>query len=286
MIRYPRLFPEGLRHADRAPQSAFEVTLWRALAVFRLVTLGYAILLAGHNAARYDHPVMAAVVIVIMVVWSTLTISAYARRRGRDWPLLAADLTVTAACLLASRWVVGPAGLADSMPTVPVTWMACPVMAVAIARGRWWGASAAVAIGACDLAVRGLITQATVTGTVIMIMAAIAVGHVTLLAAAAQRTLRLAAQLEAANRERERLARDIHDSVLQVLTLVQRRAAELGGEAAELGRLAGEQEAALRALVNPLPDPALDPSPSDVDDLMAGLRPQAVAGVSLSGPAG
>jgi hypothetical protein len=37
--------------------------------------------------------------------------------------------------------------------------------------------------------------------------------------------------------------------VLQVLALVQRKGAELGGEAAELGRLAGEQEAALRSLI-------------------------------------
>jgi signal transduction histidine kinase len=37
--------------------------------------------------------------------------------------------------------------------------------------------------------------------------------------------------------------------VLQVLALVQRRGPELGGEAAELGRLAGEQERALRELI-------------------------------------
>ena len=62
-----------------------------------------------------------------------------------------------------------------------------------------------------------------------------------------------AAAVEAASRERERLARGIHDSVLQVLALVQRRGAEAGGEAAELGRLAGEQEAALRSLVGGAP---------------------------------
>ncbi len=50
-------------------------------------------------------------------------------------------------------------------------------------------------------------------------------------------------------RERARLARAVHDGVLQVLALVQRRGAELGGDAAELGRLAGEQEAALRSLI-------------------------------------
>jgi signal transduction histidine kinase len=53
----------------------------------------------------------------------------------------------------------------------------------------------------------------------------------------------------AAAAERARLARVVHDGVLQVLAIVQRRGLELGGEAADLGRLAGEQEAALRALV-------------------------------------
>jgi signal transduction histidine kinase len=58
-----------------------------------------------------------------------------------------------------------------------------------------------------------------------------------------------AARREAAVAERERLARSIHDSVLQVLTLVSSRGRAIGGEAAELGRLAAEQEVALRALV-------------------------------------
>ncbi|HEU5416538.1 MAG TPA: ATP-binding protein, partial [Streptosporangiaceae bacterium] len=48
---------------------------------------------------------------------------------------------------------------------------------------------------------------------------------------------------------RDRLARSIHDSVLQVLALVSSRGRTLGGEAAELGELAAEQETALRRLV-------------------------------------
>jgi signal transduction histidine kinase len=38
--------------------------------------------------------------------------------------------------------------------------------------------------------------------------------------------------------------------VLQVLAMVQRRGSALGGDAAELGRMAGEQEVALRTLVS------------------------------------
>ena len=49
--------------------------------------------------------------------------------------------------------------------------------------------------------------------------------------------------------ERARLARAVHDGVLQVLALVQRRGARARRRGAELGRLAGEQESALRALI-------------------------------------
>ena len=124
------------------------MTLWRALAVFRVATLAYAVVLTARNFAELRPSV---------------------RRLGRDrrdgrldprrdhrvrlaahrgpWPLLVADLAVTAACVLASRWVVGPELLADGMPTLTITWMACPVMAVAIARGRAWGAAAALGDG-------------------------------------------------------------------------------------------------------------------------------------------
>ena len=54
---------------------------------------------------------------------------------------------------------------------------------------------------------------------------------------------------EAAAAERDRLARPIHDGVLQVLALVQRHGADLGGRGGELAALAGEQEVALRSLL-------------------------------------
>ncbi|MCZ9337228.1 sensor histidine kinase, partial [Streptomyces sp. TRM76130] len=100
-----------------------------------------------------------------------------------------------------------------------------------------------------------------------------------------------------------RLARDIHDSVLQVLAMVQRRGAVLGGEAAALGRLAGEQEFALRALVSggPVPVPRVpydaaedaavravdesgDQDPDAPADLRTLLAPYASARVSLAEP--
>jgi len=65
----------------------------------------------------------------------------------------------------------------------------------------------------------------------------------------AEQAVARVARTEAAIAERDRLARSIHDSVLQVLALVSSRGRALGGEAAELGELAAEQETALRRLV-------------------------------------
>ena len=109
-----------------------------------------------------------------------------------------------------------------------------------------------------------------------------AFGYLARLAADVQDRLRRAAAQEAATRERERLARAIHDDVLQVITLVKRRAAERGGEAAELGRLAAGQEVALRALITRSDEEART---DGVADLSAALAAFASPTVALSTPA-
>jgi signal transduction histidine kinase len=266
------------RRGAGGPPEAFEATLWRGLAVLRLATLAYAAVMVARNFRDYQHPLAGWLVLVVMAVWSAVTAYSYARARLRV--LLLADFGLTAGCVLISGWVVGVEALARGVPTLPITWMACPVIAIAIRYGRRRSVLAALMMGGCDIATRGTFKQATVTGTVIMVLAALAVGEVARLAAAAEQSLRAAAEREAAGRERERLARGIHDSVLQVLALVQRRGAELGGEAAELGRLAGEQEAALRALVNS--DAEVSTGLTDLRDALARLTS---ATVSLSAPA-
>ena len=57
----------------------------------------------------------------------------------------------------------------------------------------------------------------------------------------ADRKLTEAIRREAAEAERNRLARPIHDGVLQVLSLMQRHGPELGGRGAELADLAGSE---------------------------------------------
>lgn len=258
--------------------------LWRAIAVYRIAALVYVAALVVRNVGAYERPVLAWPVLALTAAWTVFTTYAYAVPARRRPPLLIADLLVTMAVMTASVWVVGRTALEAGRPTLAVAWHVAPVIAWAVAGGRRWGIFAALAMGATDLTVRAHFDQAAYTGTVLMVLAATAVGYLVGIAQVSQQRLERAIQLEATIRERERLARDIHDSVLQVLALVKRRGAGLDGEAGELARLAGEQEAALRTLVTGRTAEPVDEH-AEVD-LMALLDPYASATVSVAAPAG
>ncbi|MCW2887788.1 MAG: ATP-binding region ATPase protein [Streptosporangiaceae bacterium] len=266
----------------------FDVPLWRAVAVFRVVALVYAGALIVQNSGRYGHQAGGWAVLAVMVAWTGYAVYAYrvpARRTG--W-LLAADLAVAAACLLSTTWVETADRLARGTPTLPMAWVAGAVLAWAVSGGKRRGAVAASVIGVTGISVPGLAglgfkpTPSTFNGIVLVFMAGVVVGHVAKLGIDAEARLAQAIETEAATRERERLARRIHDSVLQVLTLVQRRGGELGGEAAELGRLAGEQETALRALIRVPDQPAGAGGRADLRGLLQGYSSMTV---TVSAPA-
>ncbi|MEW9527918.1 MacS family sensor histidine kinase [Microbispora sp. NPDC049125] len=241
-----------------------EGPFWRAIAVFRFASLGYAAVLLLRTGG-YSSPVTAWAIFAVMAGWTaaaTLVLYPAVQRSGRSRAerrrlLLPADLLVTAGCLLATTYAQSEEQVLLGAMPITATWVAAPVLAWGVAWGRRAGAVAALLMSAADLWLRSRRgvepTSIPVNGAVLMLMAGVVVGHVAQLARQAGERMQRAVEMEAAGRERERLARGIHDSVLQVLALVQRRGAEIGGEAAELGRLAGEQEAALRALVQAPP---------------------------------
>ncbi|MGC4852433.1 MacS family sensor histidine kinase [Micromonospora sp. DT4] len=266
-----------------SPPGGFEVPLWRALTVFRLASLVYVCALAVRDVDRYTHPIAVGALVLLMIIWTGVTAVAYARPAWRRWPLLLVDLGVVIAIVLSSPWVVGREALGHGVPTLGVAWMAGPVLAWAVSGGRRRGTVAALLVAGADLATRERISQSSFTGVILLLLAGVVVGHVARLAVTAEERLQHAVELEAATRERERLARDIHDSVLQVLALVQRRGAHLPGEAGELARLAGEQEAALRALIADATPTAV--AGTDAVDLRGLLGRYATAAVSLSAPA-
>jgi signal transduction histidine kinase len=242
--------------------------LWRAIAVFRFASLGYAALLVVLNRADYSRLGWACVALAAMAIWTVVVSLAYRAPAWRTPPMLAADTIFAVAALLSTTALQYPSAMRAGVQPVTTIWVAAPVLAWAVARGPFAGAASAIVLIGCDLLLRSDRISVVLDGAVLELLAGVVVGYLAVLAGQVERERQRAIEIEAASRERERLARDIHDSVLQVLAMVQRRGTEAGGEAAELGRLAGQQEAALRALVGARPDGELDPREADVRTLL------------------
>ncbi|MEJ4105098.1 PspC domain-containing protein [Corynebacterium bovis] len=148
-------------------------------------------------------------------------------------------------------------------------------------------AAAFVAITGADSAARtagaptgGLVVPtvlATVTMVVGLVVALIPLWlRLWTVAAAADRA-------RAAEAERARIAAGIHDSVLQTLTLIQRRSTD-----PFISRMARVQERELRRWLfhtpGSGPDPAYSPTPASGDDPAPGTHPDPAAGSPATGP--
>jgi signal transduction histidine kinase len=224
--------------------------MWRAVAAFRILTLAYAGALIIRDHDHYAHPQLGLFALALMTGWTAFIVWAYGRPAGRGRWLLGADVTVAAALVLSTKWIDTAARIHAGAPTIPTIWSAGPVLACAVAGGPWAGMAAAVAIAATDeIEHPQLQPQNTFFGVVLLLIAGGLVGYLVRLGVRAEQATEQATRREAAVAERERIARSMHDTVLQVLALVSSRGRALGGEAAELGRLAAEQERELRVLV-------------------------------------
>ncbi|MGW1107168.1 MacS family sensor histidine kinase [Streptomyces sp. NPDC002540] len=234
---------------ERVVRMSVEQPLWRALTAYRILTMLYAILLAVFGRDRYDRPWVAIAFLVAMAAWTLGTLPKVAGAAACTKRFLGADLTLALVGILVTPLADFEAQHVDG-PTLPSIWTAGSVLAFAIKGGWRWAAVASSFVAVANIIERGEPSRDTFHNVLLVWVASIAIGYVVEVARASERTLARALEIEAATRERERLARDIHDSVLQVLAMVQRRGTALGGEAAELGRMAGEQEVALRTLVS------------------------------------
>ncbi len=244
--------------------------MWRVVAVFRIVTLAYAAFLIFRNDDHYAHPTGGYLALAAMAVWTVVTIAAYSRPAGRVPWLIVTDVVVCAAVILSTRWIDTAARISAGAPTIPSTWAVSAVLACAVAGGPWAGLAGGLVLSAADLTERqAFLPQSTFNNTVLVLIAGGIGGYVVRLGLQAEAAVDRAARTEAAVAERDRIARGIHDSVLQVLALVSSRGRDLGGEAAELGRLAAEQETALRSLVSGISaEPDADTGQVDVRALI------------------
>jgi signal transduction histidine kinase len=233
---------------ERVVRMSVEQPLWRALTAYRVLTMVYADLLFVFTRDDFERPWVAAAFLAVLTVWTLASLPKVAGAARCTRRFLAVDLTVALVGILLTPVADAHAQLQDG-PTLPSIWTAGAVLAYAIKGGWRWAGFASSLVAVANIVERGEPSRDTFHNVLLVWVASIAIGYVVEVARASERTLARALEIEAATRERERLARDIHDSVLQVLAMVQRRGTALGGEAAELGRMAGEQEVALRTLV-------------------------------------
>ena len=232
--------------------------MWRVVSLYRVITLVYAAVLIVKHHGSYAHPAAGYAVLGVMTVWTAVTALAYRRPGGPPAWLTGVDLAIAATLIVVTRAVETAARIRAGVPTLPTVWAAAPVLACAVTGGPWAGLAGGAVICAADAVEQGtLLRQSTFNGVVLVLIAGWVGGYVVRFGLRAERTVDQAARREAAVAERERIARGVHDSVLQVLALVSSRGRTLGGEAADLGRLAAEQETALRALLSRSgPEPA------------------------------
>ena len=275
----PGLTP-GLRYPVRPTEPAaiaVEDRMYRWLAVLRLVLVANTV---GLNLYRggFRHPVAGAVLVAGLVVWSGLISWVYHSfvRRTSAW--VVADLVVALAALSLTAAVKEP----GFHSTVPGFWVMAAMFAWAIHWRLYGGLVAAVLLSLDDFVTRHYLSETIYGNLFLLLIGGPIVGLMV------DSLLRSAARTAAAERaaaaavERTKLARAVHDGVLQVLSLVQRRGADLGADGADLGRLAGEQEQALRALIRE--QDAVDPTPGTVDLVGALSALERRPGVSVATP--
>lgn len=245
--------------------------LLRGILVFRWATLGWMAALAVTTPTGFARPGLAWGAVAVAAGWTVwLTVVGHEPHRV----VLGVDLAVCGGLVLASGLVVHAGEVTAGRPFFAASYPLAAVLLWGVTRGPLGGGAAAAALGLGLVAVRPLngvpvadlsaVQVQQAAGTVVnFLVAGVAVGLVArLLDASAQAaetaTGELLAERERTARlsERQSLARQIHDSVLQVLALIHKRGRELAGheqvsgrQVAELADMAGRQEAELRALV-------------------------------------
>lgn len=269
-------------HIRRSLDAAVDplTPMWRGAAVFRVLTFAFVLGVQLTFSAGYARPVLSWVLVGLIGVWTVVTVWAFSVADGRRVWLAVADVAVVAALMASTLLVQTPEQVADPTPTITTLWSANPVVTAAVLAGARVGTAVGALVAAVSLLVNGHITTSLARDSVILLLLGAVLGVVADTARRSHAALARALRAEAALVEREHLARAVHDSVLQVLAFVRREGATLGGPGAELARLAGDQEIALRALVA---TPAREGAHGEVD-VRALLQEQANPVVSVSVP--
>nr|WP_169735322.1 DUF5931 domain-containing protein [Actinokineospora inagensis] len=243
-----------MRQPGRAVRKDALKPLWRASVLLRVITLLFAAGVVAAHSGQYADDALAWVAVGVMAVWTVVTSYYYlGRARVALW-FTVVDLALCCAVMCLSRLVLTHRQLTvDDVPLIPTVWVTAVVAVGAVRSGMVGGTVFGAVVAAFNYGVRGYVDTDLTRDLVLLVGVGFVVGLASSTSKQSAERLAMAMRAEAATAERERLARTIHDSVLQVLARVRKRGRELGGEAAELAELAGRQEVALRALVAAAP---------------------------------
>jgi signal transduction histidine kinase len=229
----------------------------RGLDVFRPLAAVYAAGLAWQRHDTMVRPEVAALVIGVMAAWS-IGLLFY---RPRTVRVVVIEVTIAVVGILATMLAESPEAIAAGQLTIPTIWAAGSVAGGAVVAGARGGLAAAGVIVLADLVeVGGHPTQSTVHNIVLLVLLGGLIGlAVDLARTGLEREEQVLLERERLH-ERERIARVVHDGVLQSLAFIHRRGDEIGGETAELSVIAAEQERSLRRFVAGTGGPETDPA--------------------------
>lgn len=224
---------------------------------FRLVTLLYAIGQQFASVPHYHNQRLSWMFIALMVVWSGVSAPALAQWHTTDVArtrrrVVLGDHIVVIGLIAATRLVADYDWYHGHQPLPTTMWATNAVISAAILRGPVAGVGSGSLIAVVIITVReqwGEDVWSDATAPV-LVSVGLALGLAANTARRAQEQLQRAVRMTAAAEERERLAREVHDGVLQVLSYIKRRGSEIGGPTSELAWRAGEQEVALRMLLS------------------------------------
>ncbi len=192
-----------------------------------------------HDETAGNNPSLAAAALLVIGAWNLYLTRSGVAIRGR---VLAADLVVSAALLIVSG-IVMPEGLVGRGPALlSLTYPFAPVLTAGSAYGPLAGGIAGLVTGAGHVLVREIngvplnaleLQRAWPTAVGYMLLGLLFGMVSNLLHRSADEAQRATAEAialrerEARLAERESMAREIHDSVLQVLALIHKRGKQL-----------------------------------------------------------
>ena len=218
----------------------------RGLDVYRPLATLYAAWLAWQRHETMVRPWVAVVVLAVMLAWSVGLL--FYRRRTIG--VVVVEVSIAVAGVLATLLAETPESIAAGQFTLPTIWAAGSVAGGAVVAGARGGLIAAAVIAIADLIEVGRPTQTTIHNIVLLVLLG---GLIGLAVDLARRGLEGEEQVLLERErlhERERIARVVHDGVLQSLAYIHRRGEDIGGEAADLAAIAAEQERSLRRFVS------------------------------------